>query len=329
MVSFIRHKFWAFRERGGVKMDILVGYTGFVGQNLNFQHEFTRVFNSKNTKDAYGMTPDLCVYSGVRAEKFRADNFPIEDLAHIMDTIENIRQIAPKKLVLISTVDVIPSVQRADIYEDTHYNSDALTPYGKNRLVLENEVLCLVPAALIIRLPALFGQGLKKNFIYDIINYVPTMLKKPKFNELLAKEPSIANFYKMDESSFYRLKPDIKNDDRNCLKKIFVKLGFSALNFTDSRSAFSFYNLKYLWHHIDIMLENNIQLAHMATEAISVSEIYKAIHGTDFKNEIQDTPFAYHFFKTRHGRLLGGSDDYIFGKDAVRAEIVDFVKSQI
>ena len=29
-------------------MDILVGYTGFVGSNLYKNHKFDRVFNSKN-----------------------------------------------------------------------------------------------------------------------------------------------------------------------------------------------------------------------------------------------------------------------------------------
>lgn len=309
-------------------MDVLVGCTGFVGQNLNKQHSFDEGYNSKNIKDAYGTTPDLCVYSGVRAEKFKADNFPDEDLAHINDAIENIKKIAPKRLVLISTVDVIPAVQSGDVYEDTSYDVEALTPYGQNRLFLENEVLRLHPHALIVRLPALFGYGLKKNFIYDLIHYIPAMLKKPKFDELLENEASLANFYNADRSGFYRLKPTIEHDERVHLKRMFADLGFSALNFTDSRSAFAFYNLKYLWRHIEILLANKIQLAHITTEAVSASEIYEAIHGSVFENEVQAKPFDYHFFKTRYGKLMGGSDDYIFNKKTVKAEIVDFVKSQ-
>ena len=310
-------------------MDVLVGYTGFVGQNLNAQHKFTHVYNSKNIMDAYGMKPDLCVYSGIRSEKFRADNFPNEDSVHVKNAIENIGQIAPKRLVLISTVDVLPAVQHANIYEDTPYDTEALTPYGKHRLFLENEVRRLFPHTLIIRLPALFGKGLKKNFIFDMINYVPAMLKKPKFEELMAIEASLADFYQVDESGFYRLNVSIEKDEKNRLKCVFTNLRFSALDFTDSRSAFSFYNLKYLWRHIEILLENNIKLAHMAIETICASEIYEAVYDTTFVNEVQVAPFDYHFFKTRYGKMLGGSEDYIFDKNTVKTEISDFIKNQM
>ena len=149
-------------------MDILVGYTGFVGSNLYKQHKFDGVYNSKNIADAFGTAPDLCVYSGVRAEKFTADRFPEQDLAHIKESLDNIRRINAEKLVLISTIDVIPP-QKENIFEDTAYDTNKLTPYGKNRLYLEHEVRRLYPDAHIIRLPGLFGGGLKKNFIYDII----------------------------------------------------------------------------------------------------------------------------------------------------------------
>ena len=39
--------------------EILVGHTGFVGSNLNREHKFDMVFNSKNIEEAYGTNPDL------------------------------------------------------------------------------------------------------------------------------------------------------------------------------------------------------------------------------------------------------------------------------
>jgi len=310
-------------------MDILVGNTGFVGHNLSKQHRFTYTFNSQNIMDAYGISPDLCVYSGIRAEKFRADHFPDEDLAHVQNALENIRKINPRHLVLISTVDVIPEMQIQDVYEDTLYNTANLTPYGEHRILLENEVRKLYPNTLIIRLPALFGQGLKKNFIFDLISYVPAMLKKSKYNELLEKQERLGYFYAEDANGFFRLSSGILPEEQANLKEMFEKLGFSALNFTDSRSTFSFYNLNYLWYHIEVLLENHIKLAHMATEVVSASEIYKTIYGSDFENEIQAVPFDYRFFKTRYGKLLGSSDDYIFDKEKVTEEIDNFVKNQI
>ena len=308
-------------------MDILVGYTGFVGRNLNSRHRFTRVFNSKTIKDAYGLTPNLCVYSGVRAEKFRADNFPDEDLAHIREAIENIRQISPKKLVLISTVDVIPSAQKGNIYEDTIYDTEALTPYGQNRLFLENEVRRLYPHALIIRLPALFGHGLKKNFIYDMINYIPAMLRISKFEELYEKQNKLSQFYKQDSNDFFRLNLDISSESKGKLKEMFKDLGFSALNFTDSRSQFAFYNLDYLWEHIQILINEGIPLANIACEPVLASELHQIIFNNDFVNEISNNPFDYRFFRTQYVRLFGGRNGYIFTKERVISEIKKYVES--
>jgi len=309
-------------------MDILVGYTGFVGSNLYRQYKFSRVFNSKNIVEAFGSNPDLCIYAGVRAEKFTADRFPEEDLSHINETLKNIHNINPKKLVLISTVDVIPFQQDKNVYEDTQYDTDRLTPYGQHRLYLEKEVRKLYPATLVVRLPALLGERLKKNFIYDLINFIPAMLKKEKFEELCAKAPVLGNFYMEDENSFFRLITNISASDRTMLKALFGKLGFSSLNFTDSRSRFSFYNLKHLWNHIKILVDNKIKLAHMATESVSAEEIYRAVNGRDFANEIILQPFDYTFFKTRHIDFFGGKDGYIFNKKRIISEVTEFVNNK-
>ena len=57
----------------------LVGYTGFVGSNLNKEFDFTNVYNSKNIVEAYGTQPDLLIYAGVSAEKFLANQYPQKD----------------------------------------------------------------------------------------------------------------------------------------------------------------------------------------------------------------------------------------------------------
>ena len=273
----------------------------------------------------------------MRAEKFAADKSPESDLAHIAGALENIRRIQPEKLVLISTVDVIPP-QTGDVFEDTDCGAmtDSLAPYGRNRLFLELEAQKLCPDALIIRLPGLFGENLKKNFIYDMINFIPAMLKKPKFDELRAAAPVLEDFYqeKKEEPGFFRLVPDIPGGDRVVLKAVFEKLGFSALDFTDSRSKFAFYNLKYLYGHIKILLGNNITLAHMAAEPVSAADLHQAIFGRGFINEIINKPFDYTFFKTRHAALLGGaeadkSNGYIFDNSRVTAEAAEFAKTKI
>ena len=313
------------------RMDILVGYTGFVGSNLHGQHEFCACFNSANITEAFGLGADLCVYAGVRAEKFTADRFPEQDMAHINVALHNIRRINAKKFVLISTVDVVPP-QSGDIFESTPYERDKLTPYGRNRLYLEHEARKVCPGVHIIRLPGLFGKGLKKNFIYDAVNFIPAMLKGEKFRELNGKlngadGSMLERFYNEDANGFFRLAPGIPDEDRAVLRDIFKSLGFSALNFTDSRAVFQFHNLDYLWAHIKFALENNIRLLHLAVEPVSAREVCKAITGADFINEISDSPPDYSFFKTEYAGKLHGSGGYIFNRRQVLSDITDYASA--
>ena len=164
-------------------MKSLVGYTGFVGSNLYRNGMFDAVYNSRNIEEAYGTAPDLLVYSGLRAEKYLANNAPEKDMEQIKQAQMNIENIRPKKLVLISTIDVF-KIPR-DVNEESEIDMNGLHPYGYNRYRLECWVRENYPDALIIRLPGLFGQNLKKNFIYDYIHVIPYMLKEEKMTELL------------------------------------------------------------------------------------------------------------------------------------------------
>ena len=153
----------------------LVGYTGFVGSNIYEAagENILAVYNSKNIEEAYGTNPDLLIYAGLRAEKYLANNAPEKDMELIIQAEENIAKINPKKLVLISTIDVFKNPIGAD--ENTAIDTENLHAYGYNRYQLELWVREKYPNALIIRLPGLFGKNIKKNFIYDYINLIPFM----------------------------------------------------------------------------------------------------------------------------------------------------------
>ena len=305
-------------------MDILVGYTGFVGSNLYVQHSFNAVYNSKNIKEAYGSHPAQCVYAGVRAEKFLANKAPDQDLELIKTAIENIKKINPHRIILISTIDVFINPNGAD--EATAVVTDGLHPYGYNRYYLEQWVRENIQKHHIIRLPGLFGKNIKKNFIYDLINILPSMLNEGKYTELAAKEPLIANHYIKQENGFYKCTYQTKQE-RNALKQAFNRLGFSALNFTDSRGVFQFYNLDYLWKHIQIAVQNDIRLLHLAVEPVSVNEIYKAVRGRNFVNEVAQIAPRYDF-RTMYSQLFNGSNGYIFGKQQVLEDIIRFVEGE-
>ena len=252
-------------------MKVLVGYTGFLGSNIYAKGEFDAVYNSKNIAEAYGTNPDLLIYSGLRAEKYLANNAPEKDMELIIEAEKNIELINPKKLVLISTVDVFKDPNGKD--EDAEIDTENLHAYGYNRYVLEGWVREHYPEALIIRLPGLFGINLKKNFIYDYINVIPFMLKPEKLEELSQIEPALKEYYELQDNGFYKVR-NLSDAEKELLKKMFKNVGFSALNFTDSRNVYQFYPLKNLYADIMIALENGILMWHPATEPVSAGELY-------------------------------------------------------
>lgn len=304
-------------------MKSLVGYTGFVGSNLCNQEKFDGLYNSENIEEAFETNPDLLVYSGVPAQKFIANQFPEKDFEVIENAIENIKKINPKQIVLISTIDVYKNPNGVD--EDTLIDTEDLQAYGKNRYYLEKWVMENFENYLIVHLPGLYGKNIKKNFIYDLINVIPSMLKKEKFEELSAKDSYIKDYYTMQDNGFYKVSENISKEEKETLKKHFEDLGFSALNFTDSRASYQFYNLAYLYEHINKALENKIKVLNLAVEPITVQELYSFVKGKEFKNEILENNIPYYNFKTKYAEVFGGKDGYILEKNFILEDIKKFI----
>lgn len=145
----------------------IIGYTGFVGNNLISQTNFDDFYNSKNIESIKGKKYDLVVCAGAPAVKWLANKEPIKDKENLQFLMDCLSELSTNKLILISTVDVYPHPINVD--EDTIIDEEILQPYGKHRLELEYFVKDKFDT-LIIRLPGLFGQGLKKNIIYDFMN---------------------------------------------------------------------------------------------------------------------------------------------------------------
>jgi nucleoside-diphosphate-sugar epimerase len=145
----------------------LIGYTGFVGSNINAQGDFTDVYNTSNIDDIDGKEYDLVVSAATYAEMWRINQDPEGDLQQINGLIDHLKNVKAKKFVLISTVGVYKSPNGSD--EDTKVELEGLAPYGVNRYHLEKFVEDTFDS-LIVRLPGLFGAGLKKNVIYDLLH---------------------------------------------------------------------------------------------------------------------------------------------------------------
>jgi nucleoside-diphosphate-sugar epimerase len=149
-------------------VDALIGHSGFVGGNLARQHRFDALFNSTNVEEIAGQSFDILAVSAMPAAKWIANREPEADLATLRRLSDAVRSAQASRVVLISTVDVYPNPVSVD--EDTPIDVNAQQPYGRHRLQLERELSDHFENVITIRLPGLFGPGLKKNAIYDLLN---------------------------------------------------------------------------------------------------------------------------------------------------------------
>jgi nucleoside-diphosphate-sugar epimerase len=145
----------------------LVGHTGLVGSNLARQRSFDERYNRSNVAEIRGRHFSLLVNSGVSAVKWKANEEPEADRQAILALWRDLETVEADVFVQISTLDVMP---RGTAYEDTPIEESRLEPYGRNRLELERLVASRFPQRLVVRLPHVFGPGLKKGFVYDLIH---------------------------------------------------------------------------------------------------------------------------------------------------------------
>ena len=151
-------------------MDALFGHTGFVGGHLkeNLNPKTTHYFSSRNGRSAKGKYFNNIYCACIPGSKWEANNDPEGDLASINSIMNVITSLMCKKITLISTIEVH---DRNHQMQDEECQYPSKEPYGKNRLYVEKTLREKFGDKLtIIRLPELFGVGMKKNVLYDILN---------------------------------------------------------------------------------------------------------------------------------------------------------------
>ena len=274
---------------------VLVGSTGFVGGNLAAKGNFTKQYHSTDVQLGFGQDNDLVVYAGVPAAMFLANADPEADLAVMRAARENIRRLNPRTLVLISSICVYAD-SRGKTEQDIP-EPDGLPAYGSNRLQLERWVREDRPDALIVRLPALYGLGLKKNFLYDLHTITPAMLRPAKYEELAAKSELVRDGYSDAGNGFYKLNGRVDAEE-----------------------------LRRLWDDIHAALAAGLTTLNLTTPPVSAAEVYTAVTGkTGFENHLAAQPFDYDL-RSSHARLLGGADGYLCSKEQELADIAQFMK---
>ncbi|WP_402466796.1 NAD-dependent epimerase/dehydratase family protein [Isoptericola aurantiacus] len=145
----------------------LIGHTGFVGSNLAAAYGFDDMYNTSNIEQIERQEYDLVFSAAARADSHRINSDGAADRAEIDAYVDLLSTVRTSKLVLASTVCVYPGQTSPD--ETTPLSENGLTPYGANRLHMERrlgDVFDLLP----VRLPQLYGLGIKKGIVYDLMN---------------------------------------------------------------------------------------------------------------------------------------------------------------
>lgn len=302
--------------------DLLVGSTGLVGSNLLSCHSFSLAVHSKDVNKAFDFSPDLCLYAGIPSQMFLANKNPDADLDIIKNARKNLRKIRPKKLILISTVAVYSNCEGRD--ETFVIDKSELTVYGRNRLQMELWVREDFPNAQVVRLPALYGKGLKKNFLYDLHHIIPRMLTNEKYKEINKDYSALNDFYVKAANGYFVLKEGCANQK---LKDFFLHYHFNALSFTDSRSRYQFYNLYNLWNDIQSLIATKIPLINFVTPPVLVRDIYNAVTGrNDWRNELNTTPYNYNL-RSIYMEAFGKCGEYLCSVQSEIEDICHFMKA--
>lgn len=208
-------------------MNGLIGYTGFVGGNLRQQAAFDALYRSTNIAEIAGQSFDLLVCAGAPAVKWLANKEPAPDWANLQGLMAHLGTVTARQMILISTVDVYPTP--VDVDEATPIDETANHAYGRHRRLLEKFVVAHFPDTLIVRLPGLFGPGLKKNIIYDFLHQ----------NQVAAINPnSVYQFYDLN-----RLWADIQTAQEHGLRLVnFATAGVSVRQVARQVFEFDFEN---------------------------------------------------------------------------------------
>ena len=149
--------------------NLIIGHRGFVGQNLSRYIPDSLGVGRQEIKDLAGYTFSNIYCAAPQAKKWWANQNPVEDKIEIENLLSDCQKINCKHhLMLVRTIDVYDNPINVN---ELSIPSPKSQPYGLHRYELERECINLYgDMTRIVRLPALIGQGLKKNIIYDLLN---------------------------------------------------------------------------------------------------------------------------------------------------------------
>lgn len=294
----------------------LVGHTGFVGSILARQAGFSHGFNSANIAEAAGQRFGTVVCAAAPGSMLEANTAPERDRAQIHALIERLSSFHADRFILISSIAVLADFAGGDDEDTSAFQTELA--YGRHRRELEAFVEDHFADHLIVRLPALFGAGLRKNFLFDLMNPMPSMLKADRLEELCAALDAnlaqlVRDLYSPDETTgLARLDREALSYDarRRALEDAVDTLGFSATQFHNRATTYQYYEMAGLWSDIGVALDAGLTHIHLVAQPLQAARIHKALLG----REMPETPGRLHRedMRTHHADLWGASGSYQF-----------------
>ncbi len=148
----------------------LIGHTGSIGAGLCGARHWDACFNRSNLSSLRGAEFDLIVCAALPAARRRAEANPGGDRSNMMRLLAVLDTVRAKRFVLVSTFDVYPS--RLGVDEDCVFAPRTDSAFAEHRLEGESEIVARFPECHIVRLPALFGPGARRNVLHDLLHRV-------------------------------------------------------------------------------------------------------------------------------------------------------------
>lgn len=308
--------------------DCLVGSTGFVGQALLRARSFGECYTSANIADLPSRRFATLVCAAAPATMWAANANPAADKNNLRVLASAIRQAEADRVVLISTIAVL--ADPAAGYTESSAAYATSKPYGRHRHELEIELAEHCKQLYIIRLPALFGPGLKKNFIFDLINPTPSYLRADAFDRLSASLPAQASavlhaVYCFDSTmAMWALDRDAlaHSGARAVFERALDQSDMTARNLTNGANRFQFYNIDRLAADIEWMVTADIPLLHACSEPLEADEVSRVLTGRKLEN--RNMPVYCEDMRSDHAARFGNAAPYLFGRDAVLGDLREF-----
>ena len=310
----------------------LIGHSGFVGGALLRQTDFDACYNSATIATIEGQAFGTLVCAAAPGSMFEANRSPERDAAQIDGLIARLATIRAERFVLISSVAVLADFAGGNDEGTQAFQQDLA--YGRHRRALEAFVESHFASSLIVRLPALFGQGLRKNFLFDLMNPVPSLLTEAKRDALMkALDPALgvwaASLYAPDGATgLLKLDRAALNADgrRAALEDAVTVLGASATQFHHPDTTYQYYAIDRLWQDIGIALGAGLSHLHLVAEPLTAAAIHARLTG----RPMPDTSARLHRedMRTRHAGLWGAEGPYQFGAAATLDQLAAFYTSE-